>query len=104
MAKYQISKGDTFRTELTVLDANGAVVDLTGATVVMVIFDRNGVALHTETVTSHSDPTAGETIIVITAADTSGFAVGCYDFDTDVTLASTEVFTLDQDQFEVTEE
>ena len=103
MTKYQIAKGDTFRTEITVTSADGTATDLTGATVVMTVFDRNGVALETDTTTSHSDPTNGKTIIVLTAAETSDDPFGCYDFDIKVTLADTEKFTVDQDQFEITE-
>jgi len=103
MTKYQVAKGDTFRTEITVTSADGTATDLTGATVVMDIIDRNGSVLQTESVTSHTNPTGGITTIVITAAETDVFPFGTYDFDIKVTLADTEVFTLDKDQFEATE-
>ncbi len=101
--KYRTFIGNTFRTVITITDVDGTAVDLTGATVVMLIKDRNGDTLHTESVTSHSDPTAGETTIVITSTETAALVTGCFDYTAVATLASGEVWTAQKDQIEFTE-
>ena len=102
MAKYQIAKGDSFNTQLTILDPDSSAVDLTGATVTMNIFDRNGDSLHSEAVTSHTTPASGITNIQIGKADTATFSFGCYNYEVICVLASGNESTVEQGYFEVT--
>lgn len=103
MTKFRFLKGDTFRAILTVTDDLDAAVDLTGATVEFTLYDRNGNTLHNETITSHSDPTAGETTVVFTAAESAALTMGAYEFTAVTTLADTEVWSIDEGLVEITE-
>jgi hypothetical protein len=74
----EIKRGTTLPITVTITDANGAPVDLTGATVYFTAKTAesdtdatdNNAAIKVD-VTEHSDPTAGETEIVLTADDTT---------------------------------
>jgi len=102
MAKYQISKGDDFTTQLTITDQDGSAVDLTGGTVVFTLYDRNGDTLHAETVTAHTTPGSGVTTISIDDLDTATFPFGCYDYEAQLTTAGGVINTVQRGQFEVT--
>ena len=58
---------------LTFKDSNGDVIDITGYTVFMTVkadpLDSDDVAILSETVTSHSDPTNGATTIDLSKTD-----------------------------------
>lgn len=102
MAKYQIAKGDSFNTELTILDPDGSAQDITGATITMNLFDRNGDSLHSEAVTSHTTPLSGITNIQISKNDTAAFSFGCYNYEIVCVLSSGNESTVEQGYFEVT--
>ena len=81
MAKNQditIKRGTTLPITVNITDANGAPVDLTGATVYFTAktaesdtdADDNNAAIAKD-VTIHTDPTEGETLIVLDADDTT---------------------------------
>jgi hypothetical protein len=102
VAKYQIDKGNSFNTQITISDPDGAAQDITGATVTMTIYDRNGDTLHTEAVTSHTTPASGITNIQISKSDTAGFPHGCYDYEVTCLLSDASLWTVQQGYFEVT--
>lgn len=90
--------GDTKTINLTVKDSAGSAVDITGATVWMTIKNKVGDsdadALVQKEVTSHADPTEGETQIVITSDDTQELRAGTFKYDIQIKLASGVVSTL----------
>lgn len=90
---YDITQGDTFSTALVVRDQNEALVDLTGATVTMTVTDRTSTQLSQTIVTTHTNPTAGETTVTIAKTITATYPLGCFDFDTVVTLSDTTQFS-----------
>ena len=97
VVNYETVKGNTFSTTLTVTDANTTdPTNLTGATVVMTILDRNGDQLSQTTQTTHDDPTNGVTTITIDKAVTATYPMGCFDFGTTVTLASGTSWTIEK--------
>lgn len=90
--RIQINQGNTLDIKWTCTDSDGSVVDLTGATVVMKVYNESTL-VESKTVTSHSDPTAGETIISFTAAQTNDWPLNLLDYEIEVTLADGKVFT-----------
>ena len=64
---------------------DGVAVDITGWTVKMAVKrsrdDTDAEAIFVKTVTSHTDPTAGETTIPIAASDTADEPVAPYYYD-----------------------
>ena len=101
MANYDINAGDDLISVETVTDQAGAAVDLTGATVVTTIVDRNGTEIAEVTTTSHTTPLSGITTIIIPDTTTSTFAVGCYPFQSVVTLADARIFTIEDSTINV---
>ena len=71
-----IQKGNPASLNVTITDAAGTALDLTGRTVFFTVKRKNDYsdddedAVITKTVTSHSDPTAGKTVISLTATQT----------------------------------
>ena len=79
----------------TITDNNGDAVDLTGATIVTTVVDRNGTDIAEITTTSHTTPLSGITTIQIPDTTTSSWSMGCYDLQSIVTLAGGRVFTIE---------
>lgn len=92
---YTIIQGDTFVAVDTITDNNGDAVDLTGATIVTTVVDRNGTDLAEITTSSHTTPVSGITTITIPAATTANFPMGVYDLQSVVTLSDSRVFGLE---------
>ena len=83
MGKIKIRRGDTTNINTTI-SANGTPVDLTGSTVFFTVRTAFATtqtddtdALITKDVTSHTDATAGETTIALSASETN-VAAGKY--------------------------
>jgi len=93
---YDITQGDTLTTELTVDDQDDADVNLTGATNRLRVIDRTGTQLVEITVTSHTSPTTGVTTVVIPAATTAIWPIGCFDFVSVVTLGAGTVYSIEK--------
>lgn len=92
MASYlprTLIRGDTRQVNVTVRDTIGNPVDLTGC---KVYFTLNLSASPTDdssapiakSTTTHTDPTHGKTMILLTKADTDGVPPGVYYFDAQV--------------------
>lgn len=97
MAKNQditVKRGNTLPIDLTITDATGTPVDLTGATVYFTAKTAESDTDATDTnasikkdVTDHTDPTAGETTILLDADDTT-VNPGNYFYDITVKYAA----------------
>lgn len=106
MGKLTARRGDT--TTITVVyTLNGVAVDLTDATVFFTVKPTlptddsdDSAAIITETVTSHSDPTAGTTIIELSAAQMTVNA-GNYHYDIQVKDSDDNITTIDVGTFKV---
>lgn len=100
MGKLTIRRGDT--TTITVVyTLDGVAVDLTGSTVFFTVKPTmqnnetdDTTAVITETVTSHSDPTAGTTLIELSNTQTL-VDIGTYYYDIQVKDASGNITTID---------
>lgn len=83
---YDIVQGSDLKFVCT-LSYNGSPVDLTGATVVTKVVDRNGTNIADVTTSSHTDPEDGETTIIIPDTTTENWSVGVYSIQSKVTLS-----------------
>lgn len=101
MATLTTVQGDTFQFQVTVNDANGSAVNLTGSTVYLYVIDRRGTAFHTETVTSHTTPASGITNIIITDDETATFPVGGFDTRVVCALSDGSTWTVREDFLQV---
>lgn len=100
MGKLKIRRGDTTTITLN-YTLNGVAVDLTGSTVYFTVKPTlptddsdDSTAVITEEVTSHSDPTNGQTVIPLSATQTTVTAGGYY-YDIQVKDASGNITTID---------
>jgi hypothetical protein len=72
----RIQKGNPSSLIVTITDDNGNALNLTGRTVFFSVKRKNDSseddesAVISKNITSHSDPTAGQTVIALTAEDT----------------------------------
>ena len=92
---YTMFSGDSKVITVTVTDADGAAVNLTGATISYVIFD-DGSATITKTVGSGitvTDAAAGTFTITLAASDTASLA-GAYYHECQVTDSSGNISTI----------
>lgn len=90
MNEITVIRGDDDTIGVTFTDSTGTVIDITGYTVFFTVkntvdLDRinDDCALIQKTVTSHPDPTNGETTISLTKTDTD-LAEGTYSYDLQV--------------------
>lgn len=91
---YNIGKGDTLNIRLTVTDADGAAFNLTGATVTIVVVDRNGTEKASVDVTNHTNASGGITTVSIPDTTTSTWVEGAYEYDVTVYPSNGETFQL----------
>jgi len=102
MSKIKFYRGDTATINLAL-----ASTDLTGAAVFFTA--KSGIdndaadatAVVTKKVTTHTNPTAGETTITLSSSDTDGITPDTYDYDIQVVLASGVVSTVQVGKLEV---
>lgn len=84
---FELIQGDDESLTVTFKDEDGAVIDITGYTVFFTMKKRpdddsdDSDAPIKKTVTSHSDPTNGETIIYLTSAETAVLEARRYVYD-----------------------
>lgn len=92
----EVTRGDTKTYTLYFYDANGGYVDITGYTIFFTaktspaILDAS--ATISKTITTHTNPTAGETEISLTTTDTA--TVASLVFDIQVKTATGDIFTI----------
>lgn len=102
MSKITFYRGDTATINVALTDT-----DLTGGSVFFTAkegVDNNltdSSAVITKKVTSHTNPTAGETTITLTASDTNTITPGTYEYDIQIVLASGVVSTVQVGKLEV---
>jgi len=100
-----VIRGDSHTINLTVTGPTGPV-DLTGSTVFFTVNASNNPlndddAVIEKTVTTHSDPTAGETIIALDPADTASVVIGDYFYDIQIKDPSGNISSLPKDKFQL---
>ena len=102
MSKITFYRGDTATINVALTDT-----DLTGGSVFFTAKSEvddsatDSTAVVTKKVTSHTDPTAGETTITLSASDTNGITPGIYEYDIQIVLASGVVSTVQVGKMEV---
>ena len=94
-------KGDTFNLDIQILNDAGEVIDLTGATVFFTVKrnlqDTDSLALISKTITSHSNPTNGETSITFTSTDVD--YIGEFYYDVKIKDVSNKITSVFKDKF-----
>jgi len=95
--QLRITRGDTYSFDLALTDENGAVQNITGWTFFLTLKEfkdqsDDDAVLYKE-VTSHSDPTQGETTITLDPDDTKNLS-GIYYYDIQVKTNANEVITI----------
>lgn len=98
--------GDTFRAIIgDFKDVDDEDVTLTGATVTVTWYDRNGTAAHSEVITDHSSPAATNATTVVVTDDecAANFKVGLYEWKAVAVLADGETWTQVRGVHEFTE-
>lgn len=92
----KVKRGDTKTWTLYFYDENGGYVDITGYTIFFTAktnpSDVDASAIISKTITSHSNPTSGETTISLTTTDTAN--VASLVFDIQVKTATGDIYTI----------
>lgn len=108
-SKITIVRGDDVSFTTTFTDADGSAIDITGYTVFFTVKEAKRVvdddtsdsaAIITKDVTSHSDPTAGVTIISLTDTQTN-VTPGEYVYDLQLNDGSDGISSTESGIFEV---
>lgn len=104
----EIFSGDNRDIEISVVDETGAVVDLTGSSVLMsvkkfikdvsYVFQKSSATPAEITITN---PTGGVFVVFLVPADTQLLAAGLYEFDVQLTTAADKVFTVVRGQLKI---
>lgn len=108
MARYKMTKyrGDTYSISLT-FTQNDAAVDITGwiifYTVKTKITENDSQAVISKTVTTHTNPTGGISLIEVDSEDTEDLA-GDYHYDIQVRKSDGTIRTLVKDTIEFKED
>lgn len=92
LEKQTTRQNNTFSMTITVTDSAGAAVDLTGATVIVTVYNGNTTVL-TKTITSHTTPLSGITTCTFTAAQTALWPVILLGYEVQATLASGSIYS-----------
>lgn len=99
VAEYNLRavRGDTFKRSIAFLDEDSLAIDITGWTIFFTVKSRlsnaDGSAEADDTVTSHTDPTAGLSQISLSASDTAALS-GDYFYDIQVKKSDGEIYTI----------
>jgi len=92
----EVKRGDSKTYTLTFKDEDGNLIDITGYTVFFTvkekIDDNDDHAKIKKTITSHTDPTNGETQIQLSSSDTN--LIGNYLFDIQIKNTTNEIITI----------
>lgn len=98
-------RGDTKNINLTFTDGT-TPLDITGSSVWMTVKnstnDADADAILQKEVTSHTDPTQGETTVTVDPSDTSGKEPGEYSYDIQLVQSGGEVSTVLYGDFTIT--
>ena len=103
-------KGDNETISVVFTDQNGDAIDITGYTVFFTVKSKDVLtetddtnAIIKKDITNHSDPTKGETNIVLTTADTT-IAVGIYLWDLQLKSQAGIITSTTRDELEVVQD
>ena len=104
MSDLSIYRGDDATITLTVKDSSGSVVDITGFTFWITVkvnaSDSDENASIQKTVTNHTDPTNGETQIILDNNDTA-INIGSYIYDIQMKDGNEKITTLTKGAFRI---
>jgi len=96
-ANLEIKRGDTWARTLYFKDEDGSIIDITGWTIFMTakesIDDDDDDAVIKKTITEHTNPTSGETKIILTPDETD-LEIKSYVYDIQILKATLEVVTI----------
>jgi len=99
---YVKFRGDDVTLNLAFKDADGVAINITGYTVFLTLkrnkYDADAAAAISKTITAHSDPTAGLTVISLTAAETAALN-GTYYYDLAYRTGAGVIKTIDSGVF-----
>ena len=100
----QVYRGDNKTYDLTFTDSNNTAIDITGYTVFFTVkknkTDTDANAKISKTITSHTNPTTGQTQISLTSTDTD-ITVRKYYYDIQIKDVSDRITTVVSDTFEI---
>lgn len=106
-----VVRGDTDTSTITFKDSDGAAIDITGATVFFTVklkenlYDSNdNTAVISEDITTHTDPTNGETTLELSATDTALNSKAEYYFDIQLKNAGGDILSGQKGDFVVSED
>lgn len=91
--KLTVTQGNTLEFTITITDSTGTAVDITGATVVIKIYNGSTI-VETYTTTSHTTPASGITSGVFTAAQTADWPVTLLGYEIQATLSNAKVYSM----------
>lgn len=95
------TKGNTIPLKQFVIDIAGSVVDITDASLDLIV-SKDDTTYLTKTVTTHLDPENGLTEFNVTAAETGALSVGIYDIEVTVTFPDGGFFSIVKDKLKIT--
>jgi hypothetical protein len=100
MEYRKIYRGDDYTLSVEVKDADGNAYDLTGCTLFHTVkeneSDSDDDAVIKSDVTTHTDPTNGESEIDVPDTDTDDLTPGDYYYDVQLKDASGNIYTLEK--------
>lgn len=85
--KLTTRQNNTLSFTITHTDSNGDAINITGATVVVTVYNGSTV-VETETITSHTSPSTGVTTCTFTYSETALWPVALLGYEVQTTLAS----------------
>lgn len=94
--KLETHQNNTLSFTITHTDSGGTAINITGATVVVKVYNGS-VLVITKTITSHNDPTAGQTTCTFSNTETALFPVNLLKYEVQTTLASSSVYSMTGD-------
>lgn len=97
--KLQTYQNNTLSFTITHTDGNGDAINITGATVEVKVYNC-GTLVISKSITTHSNPTEGQTTCTFTNSETATFPVNLMMYEIQTTLASGSVYTM-RDYLEV---
>lgn len=100
MATEKVYIGNDYAATVTVKE-DGTAIDITGGTLKLIIRDYTDTIIHTETVTSFSDPTNGIASIEIAGATTADFTQGVFRYVVNFTSSTSKNWDVITGMFDI---
>jgi hypothetical protein len=104
---FLLIQGDSKTYNLYFQDTSGTRLDITGWTVYFVVkrqfSDPDADAVISKTVTVHTDPTQGETTIVLETTDTENIPEGVYRYSIRILTPAGKLYTLMRGDYKIEE-